>query len=108
MRYCSKCGAELNPDSAYCHNCGCPVGGYAQSHATVANSGLKTVVKVLMIISCVLKAFLVIPLFWSIPMTVVYWNSVNNRVPIGVGFKICTLLFVSLIAGILMLCDDER
>ena len=42
-------------------------------------------------------------------MTVVYNNSINGmRPPVGVAFKICALLFVSLIAGILMLCDNNN
>lgn len=50
-----------------------------------------------------------IPLCWVVPMTVVYNNSINGmRPPVGVAFKICALLFASLIAGILMLCDNNN
>ena len=45
-----------------------------------------------------------IPLAWSIPMTVIVKKKLNNNEPIGIGFKICTLLFVNLISGILLLC----
>lgn len=42
-------------------------------------------------------------------MTVVYNNSINGmRPPVGLAFKICALLFASLIAGILMLCDNNN
>ena len=31
----------------------------------------------------------------------------ENR-PVSTGFKVCTLIFVNIIAGILMLCDDKN
>ena len=41
----------------------------------------------------------------SLWLTVSYSNKVYFGERVGVGFKICTLLFVSLIAGFLMLLD---
>lgn len=77
---------------------------------------MKTAAKVFMILSCVssgLSMFLLffagpitglnfflytlialIPLCWTIPMTVHYFHCTNNHLPIGTGFKVCTLLFV--------------
>ena len=49
-----------------------------------------------------------IPLIWGIPMTVHYFKATKNKKPVGVGFKVCTLLFVNLVAGILMLCDNSN
>ena len=47
-------------------------------------------------------------LVWKIPMTVRYCRSTDKSgLSVGTGFKICSLLFVSMIAGILMLCDNE-
>ncbi len=40
-------------------------------------------------------------------MTIVYCEKIKNKEPISLIFKICTLIFVSRIAGILMLCADE-
>ena len=45
-----------------------------------------------------------IPLAWVIPMTV----KVAKEGPLGTGFKVCTLLFVNLISGILLLCDKNN
>ena len=42
-----------------------------------------------------------------VSMTVHYFRAVYDRGNVGIGFKICTLLFVSWIAGILMLCDND-
>ena len=36
-----------------------------------------------------------------------YSNRICKNGYVGTGFKICTLLFVSTIAGILMFCDDK-
>lgn len=40
-------------------------------------------------------------------MTVRYRRKRANFEPVGLAFKICTLLFVSTVAGILMLCDND-
>ncbi len=71
------------------------------------NSGLATATKVFMVIGCIVNAIALIPLVWTIPMTIHYCNAKKNGNPIGIGFKICSLLFVNLIAGILMLCDNN-
>lgn len=73
--------------------------------APAQESTMKLIAKIFMLISCILMGFYLIPLAWTIPMTVSYWHSVKEHRPVGVGFKVCSLLFVSLIAGILMLCD---
>lgn len=101
--------------------------GYGQN-ANLANnpgyksSGLKTAAKVFMIISCAICGVLflaniylgivaalscLVPLCWQIPMTIVYFEKLKNGERIGTGFKVCSLLFVSLVAGILMLCDND-
>lgn len=67
---------------------------------------METAIKVFMILSTVVAgiATLGIALLWCIPMTVHYCK---NTYFVGTGFKICTLLFVNTIAGILMLCDNQ-
>ena len=40
-------------------------------------------------------------------MTVSYCKKIKTGEPISVGFKICSLLFVSTIAGIIMLIDKD-
>ena len=70
---------------------------------------MKTVIKVFMILGCVVGACAyLIPLAWCIPMTVIYFRKLKNNEPISTGFKVCSLLFVSLVGGILMLCDKEH
>lgn len=59
---------------------------------------------VAIIFICVFACF---PLAWILPMTVHYCRAIKNNRPVGIFFKICTLIFVNLIAGILMLIDQS-
>ena len=109
MKYCIKCGNELMDEAVICPKCGCLtdenkiINNNSQSNSNT----LKTIAKVFMIISTVISGIYLIPLAWCIPMTVVYSNKVKNGENVGIGFKVCTLLFVNMIAGILMLCDKD-
>lgn len=56
-------------------------------------------------------AFLIgfcIPLAWMLPLTINVHNKSKNHEPIGVGIKVCTLLFVNVVAGILLLCANDE
>lgn len=107
MKYCTKCGAELFDEAVICPKCGCAT----ESKPTVAESDpqdastMRIVAKIFMIISCVVTALWLIPLCWTIPMTVVYSKKIHSHQHVGTGFKVCCLLFVNTISGILMLCD---
>ena len=68
---------------------------------------MDVVAKVFMVLGCIALGWMIIPLAWCIPMTVVTFRKIDNREPLGVGLKVCTLLFVSLVAGICMLCMDD-
>lgn len=48
-----------------------------------------------------------IPLAWTLPMTITVNNRAKNHEPIGVALKVCTLIFVNTIAGILLLCAND-
>lgn len=112
--YCPKCGKEIDDNDNFCPFCGGEVSkkevetAKIEKKNTSEGNALKLVAKIFMLIKTILVGFVfLIPLAWCIPMTVVYWKSVNEKKPVSVGFKVCTLLFVSLVAGILMLCDSE-
>ncbi len=111
MHFCTKCGKELEDGVSVCPNCGnvCEAETVQPAAAAVKKSGggLATAIKVFMVLGCLSVAWSIIPLIWAIPMTVVTFRKLNNGEPIGVGFKICSLLFVSLIGGILMLCHND-
>lgn len=103
-KFCERCGTQININASICPNCGCET---KSKTSASSNQGLDVAIKVLMILSCIISAFSIIPLAWMIPMTVVACNKMKNKEPIGVGFKVCTLLFVSTIAGILLLVRKE-
>ncbi len=103
MKYCTNCGAEMPDDADVCEKCGCTADAPAKDNSDT----MKLVVKIFMVLSCVLGAFAIIPLAWCIPMTVFTFRSFKSGEKLSKGFKICSLLFVSLVAGIIMLCSDD-
>lgn len=114
--YCTHCGKELADEAIMCPDCGMPTDNFTRQGTSIPTapnavgqktSTLRTVTYVFMILGCIFTAFyFLIPLCWTIPMTVVYFRRSKQGIPMGTGFKVCTLLFVSLVAGILMLCDE--
>ena len=106
MKYCSKCGVELVDEAVVCVKCGCATELYLFN--AQKKSDYTKAAKVLMIVGTVLNGFFILPLAWCIPMTVVYCNKIKNNRPVGIGFKICSLLFVSLLGGIFMFSDNNN
>lgn len=50
---------------------------------------------------------LIIPLAWMIPMTVHSYGIYKGTKANTVGFDVCTLIFIGLISGILLLCSKK-
>ena len=48
-----------------------------------------------------------IGLLWIIPMVIVYIVKFSSRSVMPTGFKVCILIFVSTIGGILSLCAKD-
>ena len=112
MKYCVHCGNELLEQAVVCVKCGCSVeshkNNYDQPVSESSNdSTLKTVAFVFMIISTCILGLWLFPLAWMIPMTVTFNGKVKRGEPISTGFKVCILLFLNMIAGILLLCDND-
>ena len=138
MKFCKNCGTQLEDVAAFCTNCGTACEQPEAQQVNVAQqqyvqqpyaqqqyaqqayaqqvyyqpapkaSGLATAAKVLMIISTIVMGLYIIPLAWCLPMTISYSKKIKNNIPVSTGFKVCTLLFVNTIAGILMLCDKDN
>ncbi len=107
MKYCSHCGAQIEDEAVICIHCGCAV--FGKINPKNNSSTLKTVAKIFMLLGCIASAFLwLVPLCWTIPITVKYWRDVAYHRPTSVAFKVCSLFFVNVIAGILMLCDNDE
>ena len=105
MKYCSKCGYECTDEAVVCLQCGCAL-PQKQEEITKTNT-LQTIAKAFMILGTVLLGLYIIPLAWCLPMTISYCNKIKRKEPVSTAFKICSLLFVSTVGGILMLCDKE-
>ena len=60
---------------------------------------------ILCLLSTIFLGVAIIPLAWCIPMTIHAYRSYADNKPVSIAFGVCTLLFVSLIGGILMLVD---
>ncbi len=67
---------------------------------------MKLAVFIFCLLSTVVYGIWIIPLCWCIPMTVYVYKYYKGTKDLGVGFKICTLLFVNMIGGILLLCTE--
>lgn len=73
------------------------------------DAGMVTAIKVFLVLGCINSFFWgFIPLFWRIPMTVHAFKKLDNNEAMSTGFKVCSLIFVNGIAGILMfIIKDE-
>lgn len=108
MKYCVKCGNELADDAVICPKCGCATELYNASESKENNDkALKKIALIFMIISTVGGGLALIPLIWMLPMTLSYSKKIKNEESVSMGFKVCTLLFVNMIPGILMLCAKD-
>lgn len=68
-----------------------------------ANNGMLLAAFIFMLISLIASCWLIVPLAWMIPMTVHSWKLYKGTRENTVAFGVCSLLFVSIIAGIFML-----
>ena len=68
---------------------------------------LRLIAFILNVISCVGIGWLIIPLAWLVPMTVHSWGIYKGTKPNTVAFGVCTLIFASLIGGILLLVSKK-
>lgn len=69
---------------------------------------LRLVNFIFMILSIVAMGWMIIPLAWLIPMTVISWGIYKGTKPNSTAFAICTLLFASLIGGICLLISTKN
>lgn len=124
--FCTKCGARLvfeqevvdhapqtnNQPNNGEPNSGQPNNSQPNNNQNKSSTDVKRILRLvafaLMIVSTVVTAFFIIPLAWHLPMTLYYYDkAVKNNENVGVGFKVCTLIFVNLVSGILMLVDED-
>lgn len=71
------------------------------------DSTLRLIAFVFCIISTVTAGWMLIPLAWMVPMTVITWGIYKGKKRNTVAFGVCTLIFVSLVGGILLLVSKK-
>lgn len=59
------------------------------------------------VVCTVCSGFLILPLAWMIPMTVHSYGIYKGTKPNSTAFDVCTLIFVGLVSGILLLCSRK-
>lgn len=74
---------------------------------TDTDRNLRLVAFIFCILSLVSSCWLIIPLAWMIPMSVISWGIYKGTKANTVAFDVCTLIFCSLVAGILLLCSNK-
>lgn len=76
---------------------------YGVTYDRQKNSGLLLAAFILNLVTTIICGIFIIPLAWMIPMTVHSYGIYKGTKPNTTGFAVCTLLFLDLISGILML-----
>lgn len=74
---------------------------------TSQDSTLRLIAFVFCLISTVTAGWMLIPLAWMVPMTVCAWGIYKGTRPNTTAFGVCTLIFVSLVGGILLLVSKK-
>lgn len=107
MKFCSKCGKEILDETVICPGCGCAVESAKVETKKGGDDGLAIVSKIFLILGCIAQGWLLIPLAWCLPITISICNKMSRGEKVGVGLKVCALLFVNLLGGIFLLCRND-
>lgn len=105
MKFCEKCGKEIADEAVVCPGCGCAIAPVKKGKG--GNDGLAVAGKIFLILGCIAQGWLLLPLAWCLPITISINNKMKNNEPVGTGLKVCAMLFVNLIGGILLLCRSD-
>ena len=109
MKFCPQCGKEVLDEAMICPECGCSVAQEKRDDVKKGNDSLAVASKIFLILGCVAQGWLLLPLAWCLPITISVCGKLKRGEPVSTGLKVCSLLFVNLIGGILLLCrSDER
>ena len=106
MKTCPHCGQRVFDDVKTCPMCGNGVPSnnyyippYSSQYSNPTrpvqnkNSDIQEAAKVLLIVACITQGLAIFPLLWCLPMTIYYCDKLKKGEPVGIAFKICTILF---------------
>lgn len=118
MKYCTKCGREIEDNILYCPFCGNSTNSFNNNKSYKENNNvndfkssssytLRLISFVFLVVICVISGVALFPLIWLIPFTVCVYKSIQDpNYELSTGLKICILIFGGIIPGILLLCDN--
>lgn len=78
-----------------------------QTFSSDTDQMLRLIAFILCIVSTLSVCWLIIPLPWMVPMTVHCWGVYQGTKPNTATFGVCTLIFVTIIGGILLLVSKK-
>ena len=107
MKFCQKCGREILEETVICPGCGCAVSSN-KTQVNGGNDGLAVASKIFLILGCIVQGLFLLPLAWCLPIAISICGKMKRGEPVGVGLKICALLLVNTIGGILLLCRSDN
>ena len=126
MKYCEHCGNELLDEAVMCPKCGTILKIKKDKNALGFAAWILMIVSIVATVLSSIGMFFfyldidpdisfaifilisnLVPLAWIIPMTVSLKRKVKYDLYISKAFKVCTLLFVNILAGIFLLCTKE-
>lgn len=93
-------------EAVICPGCGCSV-AQAVKQTDGGKDGLAVAGKIFLILGCIAQGWLLVPLAWCLPITISICGKMKRGEPVGTGLKVCAMLFVNLIGGILLLCRSD-
>lgn len=84
-------------------------GYYAPNQAFMGETDrtLRLIAFIFSVISTVVFGWLLVPLIWMIPMTVICWGVYRGTKANTVAYGVCMLIFVNFISGILLLISKK-
>ena len=80
----------------------------APATATDNDKTLFLIAFILNIVSTVSVGWLIVPLAWMIPMTVISYGIYKGTKKNTTAFAVCTLIFLNLVSGILLLVAKKE
>ena len=105
--YCKKCGSEIDDEAVICVKCGCYTDSQPIKRQSANSSTKVATAKFFAIFGAVIGVFMLfIPTIVGC-FAVSKLNNAKTKEELT-GTAVCTLLFCSTIAGIIMLCITDE
>ena len=122
--FCSSCGTLITKNNIIQDDSNNSISIKNSNFLTSPPASAIRFILAFMIISCIINFGLImqfltfeeyaammfigfLPLLWKIPMTIYFRKCASTLKQTGTAFKVCTMFFVSFVAGIILICNDD-